>query len=1134
MMMILLLSPLLVVPGSASSGPASPTRADDVIPDEVPLGVTFPNIDPSYIIICPEEFKEEVIPLAVHRTKIGLPSRVYTLESIEGNFSGVDREQQVHRFLRAMHRNYSSFKFLFIVADSEYLMPRPLWHYAYDRGQPFENYYYSDVYYAGLDSDWDDDGDGRFGEFSVSGDIEGDIDWDIVVGRLPASTGEEASNYVTKLLRYEKNPPLGSWMGRFLDWASLMEPPNRNIDPYRYYDYKSNAYKVAMRVESNLPGHLEVKGLYDYPQIEGGNYTVGDGRDTLNRANMLSEFNGGASMLNFVGQARYEAYALNDYGPPTGDGTNWDWNEPMSYTDHTLFSNGDMMPFMYASTCDTAKFFQTGYMEDKSLETWLTSPSGGVIGLISSTGTSARGEEMNLSWGNWYLDEGFWKLFLNSGESHPGNALYQLKEQYRNKWLSPTMEIKETILGMIYTYILLGEPCVDVYTAQARKFMGPAAIGTTFYNGNHTVRFRVYDRDQVPVPNPQVTIYNNDLYMVLKGNANGWVNTTLDLGSSTGINLTLSGHNMVPAFYKYEVHPAVSDIYISDSYEVVPVNVSLGHPVNITVEVGNRGGMTAENVGLHILYHGGNGDPSGPYASYQLGDLEPGNTIQTTYNWTIRPGDHSFSINIDSTSEEIDLLNNHLDIEFSSPAPLFEFSTDSGRIRPVSEASPGTPLVIDLSVINVGYVAAPLDVQLFDGDPALNGTAMSGIIPLGMIEVDGWGNASISFEAPGSDTLLFIIMDPMDMYPSGFLDEPVKSLLRIDLPPRWTGSPTMAVLEDSLMNTLRLDTLVVDDDTLADDLYFSVIRSENMSARIKDMGEEGTVLVCEPPPDWWGSAFVMVSVTDGMTTVDSVVNITVTPVNDPPFFVDAVQGVIELSTLEDQHFEFILKGGDIDSSGFTFHYNGDRLSLDERNGTVKWDPVQADVGMNEFQISIKDDEGAESILLLRINVVGVNDPPMVQGIQDMTIEVGMSKVIQLNVTDEEGDPLTFGANSPIIWFGSDGSINVNGSSDHVGTNNVRIAVSDGVNTVYVLFNVTIVGEGGGKDGEGKSYDVQTIMGGIGIAIAVIALLFLGLMLLRKTPVNEEVVMELEGADELYEEDIESILDEYDADLEDEG
>ena len=166
-LLVVVLMMNLLPTGSSGGIEEPPITRSGVLPvDEVPLPISVPELDPRYVIICPEEFKEEVIPLAVHRIRLGMPSRVYTIESIEENFTGVDREQKVHNFLRSMHQNHSSFKWLFIVGDSEHLRPRALWHYAYDRGQPFHNYYYSDVYYAGLDHDWDTDKDGRFGEYS--------------------------------------------------------------------------------------------------------------------------------------------------------------------------------------------------------------------------------------------------------------------------------------------------------------------------------------------------------------------------------------------------------------------------------------------------------------------------------------------------------------------------------------------------------------------------------------------------------------------------------------------------------------------------------------------------------------------------------------------------------------------------------------------------------------------------------------------------------------------------------------------------------------------------------------------------------------------------------------------------------
>ncbi len=268
---------VLLLPGSGVNsekdiqvGPGK-GRAFDVTP--VDLGLDLPaDIPVRYVMLCPGEFADELLPLAVHRTGMGLMTEIYRLEDIDGNVSGPDLPGKVHNFLAALKKNQSSLQWLLIMGDSEFLMPRQLWHYAQTRGQPFGDYYYSDVYYSGLDSGWDLDGDGLYGEVYYNGTVEADLDWDLYVGRVPASNETQVSNYVNKLLRYEKNPPVGTWMRRFLNWGSLMEPPNLETSVHRYIDYKSNAYKVCKRVDGNLPPHLDVRELYDYPQIEGGNY----------------------------------------------------------------------------------------------------------------------------------------------------------------------------------------------------------------------------------------------------------------------------------------------------------------------------------------------------------------------------------------------------------------------------------------------------------------------------------------------------------------------------------------------------------------------------------------------------------------------------------------------------------------------------------------------------------------------------------------------------------------------------------------------------------------------------------------------------------------------------------------------
>jgi len=1105
-----------------------PSRDVDLNNSQVPLGILLPDLDPKYVILCPEEFKEEVLPLAVHRTRMGLPSRVYTFESIEGNFSGADREQKVHNFLRALHRNFTSFKWLLIMGDAEHLMPRPLWHYAFDRGQPFGNYYHSDIYYAGLDSDWDDDGDGRFGEFSVSGELEGDLDWDIYVGRVPASNGEHAENYVSKLLRYEKNPPIGSWMERHLSWGSLMEPPNRDYDPYRYYDYKSNAYKVVKEVEANLPDHLEVRGLYDYPQLSGGNYTVGDGRDTLDRSHMLSEFNMGASMINFVGQARYEAYALNDYGPPTGNGEDYDWNEPMRYSDHELFENGDMMPFMYASTCDTAKFFDMGYYNDRSLETWLTSGTGGIIGLISSTGTSARGEEGTSSWGNWYLDREFWKLFLDEGETRPGRALFILKDRYEDKWLSPSLQIKETILGMIYTYILLGDPYVDIYTEEASRFMLKTSLRQTFFTGEHMVRFQVLDRDLVPVPNPRITIYNDRIYTTLSGDSNGWVNQTLYLGDSTEINITFDRHNMVPSFYRYPVEPAISDISISGLYHVEPEDPVPGEELTINVDVENIGGMTATSCVMYVTMEGGNGDPTYPYASVYLGDVPAGSKIGTGWNWTMRPGNHSFRVYVDSVSAEIDRFNNELLVTFDTPGPDLTFQPGSGVIRPTNIASPGAPVGMDFRILNLGDAPGELSIQVFLGDPEMNGSALSEPVFGGPIAVGGWWNGTIPIETPAGTNLLYLQMDVDDRYPDDMTDEPVKSLLEINLPPRWRQAPGLAMVEDSEGVRVRIDDLFEDPDNTTEQLRVRISSSVNVSCRIES-GEGGEIyLRCVPVPDWYGRELLELEVTDGLSTSTILVNVTVAPVNDPPRALDAVQGMIELSLLEDSPFTFKIRASDIEGDPVTFHHPEGLFEINSTTGVIRWTPGQQDTGTMDLIVEIRDAGGGVTPLILRITVIEVNDPPVLKPIPDRLSQVGNVSRFRLEVEDEEGDTLEFASNSSLIRIDPDGWVQVNASSSFIGHHHIRISVSDGLNTVYVTFNLTV--EGDVDDNEtADGSTIQYILGGIGVSLAVIALLFMGLVILRRGQSEEWVEEELEMADELYEDDLMSVEDGSDED-----
>jgi hypothetical protein len=327
-----------------------------------------------------------------------------------------------------------------------------------------------------------------------------------------------------------------------------------------------------------------------------------------------------------------------------------------------------------------------------------------------------------------------------------------------------------------------------------------------------------------------------------------------------------------------------------------------------------------------------------------------------------------------------------------------------------------------------------------------------------------------------------------------------------------------------------LDNIVIDDDTVFEDLEFTLVSSDNLSCRIVQ-NEEGTFLICEPFTDWFGTTYVELSVFDGLSNEAVIINISVNEVNDPPYFTDAVQGIIELSILEDEHFEFTLIGDDIDSDDLTFVWSGPHLEVDGINGTVKWDPVQENVGTTDFRITLLDNEGGESVLLLRITVIEVNDPPTVLPVSDIEVMVGEKKSFKLNAYDEEGRTLEFGSNVSLVWIDEDANVHINASSEYIGINPVKVYVSDGLNTVYLTFNITVRPEGDGSNSTGKDDRLQYILGGAGMALAIIAILFLGFIFLRRSEVDDEVMLELEDADKLYDRDMGALEEEYGSETE---
>lgn len=155
-----------------------------------------------YVIVTTTELQPEFFRLADWRADRGTSGTVVTLDWIEDVApAGADLQETVRNFLILAHDQWQT-RYLLIGGDWELLQPRIV--RSYFNPMPDGDYvdFPSDWYFGCLDGDWDGDGDGIYGEFSVAGDSP-DLEPELAVGRAPVGTAAEAAIFVDKVISHD-------------------------------------------------------------------------------------------------------------------------------------------------------------------------------------------------------------------------------------------------------------------------------------------------------------------------------------------------------------------------------------------------------------------------------------------------------------------------------------------------------------------------------------------------------------------------------------------------------------------------------------------------------------------------------------------------------------------------------------------------------------------------------------------------------------------------------------------------------------------------------------------------------------------------------------------------------------------
>jgi len=229
-------------------------------------------LDPhDYIIITSENFLPTFADFKDWKISRGAQAEIYTVEDILDNYSGINDAEAIRNFLILAYTYWAGssnpLEYVLLGGDDE-IVPSVSFYVA--AGGTI-GYIPSDLYYGGLDGNWNEDGDSRYGEMEDNPDFYPEL----AVGRIPGDVQQDFVNAINKIQSYtdvpkpalEKACMVGenlntnpmTWGGDYKDDVATRIP----VDNYHFYTlyqregtYSGNAVKAAINSGMGIINHM--------------------------------------------------------------------------------------------------------------------------------------------------------------------------------------------------------------------------------------------------------------------------------------------------------------------------------------------------------------------------------------------------------------------------------------------------------------------------------------------------------------------------------------------------------------------------------------------------------------------------------------------------------------------------------------------------------------------------------------------------------------------------------------------------------------------------------------------------------------------------------------------------------------
>jgi Peptidase family C25/FG-GAP-like repeat/FlgD Ig-like domain len=470
----------------------------------------LPSLDGSsveYVIITTAELEASFQALADYKTARGIPTVVRTINWISGNLlPAADLQTQIREFITDAYEVWGT-RFVLLGGDIELVPTRTIHNSVYPLGTGTD--LPVDLYYAGIDGNWNADGDEVLGEpyFNSydSGD-EADMDTELFLGRAPVKNAAEADLFINKIIMYERDG-LGPQNGYALFMSEVLTPKDYAAGDTIKDD---GAFYSDDIINTVLTG----TGMAWDRYYQTSEFWPGSIPETKS-AVLAAMSTGNYGIVNHIGHGFF-------YNLSVGDAS-------ISLNDIETLSNTDNYFLMYGLNCASAAFDYNCIMEKL-----VRHDNGGAVAAIGASRAAFPGTASQ------YQKSFYEALFLQRASSL-GEAVALSRAPYTAATASNSLE-RWTHM----TLAMIGDPTLRIWTDNASALVVTRPDDLVF--GQQTVDVTV-TKLGVPLADATVCLAKpGDDYVVGRTDANGLVQLNINIKSAGEASLSVVGENAIPVF----------------------------------------------------------------------------------------------------------------------------------------------------------------------------------------------------------------------------------------------------------------------------------------------------------------------------------------------------------------------------------------------------------------------------------------------------------------------------------------------------------------------------------------------------------------------------------------------------------